>query len=773
MKRIICLLLCLMLVTGLTATVWAEDYFIDLGQTWDSDILAGGIYDLYAWVGENEDDYTYQWQVDVGFGEGHWSDLEDNADPYGYSGTKTYHLQLITPRTNGYVLGSGWENIPFRCLVTHKKTGATRGTADMFMRVFTSDDLEAYMAKKGIELYEPGAIDGVRPTTTDYETYYASAESGKVLTLLCGCKPPQKDPLLSRSDATGQVEVWITEEGKTVKRNDGGTYMPYTIGKDAVTIQYKLRYSLGIHDLGYYQTKTVKLSTTAPEIVGRATTKQAVSLLKEPYGQSQKLTSLGKGAVVYVHKNSGSWYQVSTDKYIGYVDRSALNYEDYTPVIEEVDVKIAEPLAGNKPATSNTTTPDSCFVTSVEWLDLTEDRFLEDGDRFIKGHDYQLVLWISAKPDYRFKLDGNDNVLTKVMINGNRPGTVSRAYEQIIGKVIDVRYDFKNVQETDGSHVCKPKAVAGIPATCTTDGCESYYKCSCGKTYADEAATREVFLGSWGIIPATGHREGAWYSSSTQHYKKCATCKQVLTDTYAPHTGGEGNCLQQPTCDICNMKYGNTGDHKWSPRMHPVDATGHAYQCADCKGYDTVMPHTPGPEATDKDPQLCTVCQYIITPAKNHTHKLQKVEAKAATCLVSGNLEYYTCDGCNDRWLDAEGTKLITDPDSVILTALGHFTGEGWDHDSETHWQTCVVCMQPVELGREVHTDSNSDGACDLCGYIPEVPEAPEPTQPQATQVPVTDEKPAGNHWLLPVLVALVSFAAAVTVTVIILKQKK
>ena len=69
MKRIICLLLCLMLVTGLTATVWAEDYFIDLGQTWDSDILAGGIYDLYAWVGENADDYTYQWQVDVGFGE--------------------------------------------------------------------------------------------------------------------------------------------------------------------------------------------------------------------------------------------------------------------------------------------------------------------------------------------------------------------------------------------------------------------------------------------------------------------------------------------------------------------------------------------------------------------------------------------------------------------------------------------------------------------------------------------------------------------------------
>ena len=44
MKKIICLLLCLVLVTGLTATVWAEDYFIDLGQTWDSDILAGGIY---------------------------------------------------------------------------------------------------------------------------------------------------------------------------------------------------------------------------------------------------------------------------------------------------------------------------------------------------------------------------------------------------------------------------------------------------------------------------------------------------------------------------------------------------------------------------------------------------------------------------------------------------------------------------------------------------------------------------------------------------------
>ena len=209
MKKIICFLLSMLLLLCIPTAAGATGDDFSVGQTWDDSILAGGIYDMYAWVGENPDDYTFQWQVDVGLGEGHWSDLEDNADPYGYAGTDTYHMQLITPRTNGYIIGTGWEDIPFRCVITDKKTGVSKSTASMFMKVFTSDNLEELMAQKGIELYTPGVDGASKSTTTDDITYYTTAEAGKPLKFLCGFNPPQNDQFMGRSDMIGNVELWI------------------------------------------------------------------------------------------------------------------------------------------------------------------------------------------------------------------------------------------------------------------------------------------------------------------------------------------------------------------------------------------------------------------------------------------------------------------------------------------------------------------------------------------------------------------------------------
>lgn len=773
MKKTISLLLCLVLLTGLAVTVRANTD-IELGQNCDDSIFAGGIYDLFAWVGGETDDYYYQWQVDVSMGDGSWVDLEDNANPNGYAGTKTYHMQFFSPRGNGQIIDSGWDDIPFRCRVTHKKTGVSAYTADMYMKIFSSDDLEEYMAKKGIELYTP-TVNSRTASTTDDVTYYASAPAGTNLKLACGFKPPQNDPLMGRSDMTGEVEVWITENGKTVKKADGVTYTPSVIGKDAVTVQFKLHYKLGINDLGYYQTKTLKLSTSEPAVVGRGTAKQQMSLLKEPYSQSQTLTTIPKGQEVLVHTNSGSWYQVSYNGYVGYVAGSSLNYENYTPVIEHVNVAIAEPLAGNLPATSNTVTPDSCFATSVEWLDKTTDRYMEPGERFVKGHTYQLVVWASAKEGYRFKLDANDNMLTTATINDTHPAYTSRAYEQIIGKVIDIRFDFVNIKGPEDIHQCNPKPVSRVAPTCTKAGFEAYYKCSCGKTYRDARGTQEVDLHAWGTIPATGHKEGTWSYNSTHHYKKCTVCAVMIPSTNTAHTGGTATCTEKAKCSVCSALYGQVSDdHKWSPKYHPVDEKGHAYQCADCKTYDTVKPHNPGPEATDTTPQTCRDCGYIITPAKNHTHKYQKVEAVSATCVIPGSKEYYTCDGCEQWWWDIEGKEPISDKSSVKLEALGHFTGEQWSFDDETHWLDCVVCMQPVEEGREPHRDEDSDGRCDVCLQGENAAEGTEPTEPPETLPSPSGEKSSGsNGWFVLVLVALITFAVTTTAAVIILKKKK
>ena len=774
MKRMIAALLCFFMLAGLTVTAAATDFTLNVGQTWDNAILAGGIFDMYAWVGNNPEDYTFQWQVDTGFGDGHWSDLEDNADPYGYSGTNTYHMQFITPRSNSFIIGTGWEDIPFRCLITHKKTGVSVGTADIFMRIFTSDELPEYLSKQGFGLYEPTLNGTTGLQTADDIHYTASAFAGKQLDIFCGCWRPNSEHLLRQSDFTENIEIWITENGKTVKQDNSAKYTPYTIGKNAVTVEFRLHHALGIHDLGYYQTKTVTITTREPDAVDYGTAKYQISLLKERYNESQKLATIPKGAELKVTEKSANWFQIVYNGYVGYVSTSAVTLQNTNPVIDHVSVNIAKPLAGDLPATTCSVSPDSCFVTSVEWLDKTEDRFMETGERFQKGHTYQLVLWVTAKDGYRFKLDPNDKMLTTAVINENLPAYTSRAYEQIIGKVIDIRFDFVNVKEEDNSHTCGPVLVPRVEPTCTQSGQQAYYHCSCGKNYSDAQGTNAVDIATWGKIPPLGHLESAYQADANMHYKFCGrpTCGADLSQYRGNHSGGNATCQQYATCTVCGKEYGEKADHKWSQDPVYQEKEGHALACQypSCTAHDKLSPHIPGPEATDTEPQKCTVCQYIITPVRNHTHSYVKMEAKAATCLSDGNSEYYTCSGCPQWWLDAAGTKPIADKTSVILPALGHFTGEHWQFNEETHWQSCVVCMQPVEEGRGSHTFE--EGKCQICGYSADAPMPTAPAQPQPTTPADHGRNGSAKQWLLPVLVALVCFGAAVTATVIILKKR-
>ena len=53
-----------------------------------------------------------------------------------------------------------------------------------------------------------------------------------------------------------------------------------------------------------------------------------------------------------------------------------------------------------------------------------------------------------------------------------------------------------------------------------------------------------------------------------------------------------------------------------------------------------------------------------------HTHTLVKVDAKAATCGVAGNKEYYECSGCGLLFSDAEGNNETTAAD-ILLAKTG------------------------------------------------------------------------------------------------------
>ena len=117
------------------------------------------------------------------------------------------------------------------------------------------------------------------------------------------------------------------------------------------------------------------------------------------------------------------------------------------------------------------------------------------------------------------------------------------------------------------------------------------------------------------------------------------------------------------------------------------------------------------------------VTYYYKNKNEEHTHNLNLVAAKAATCTTAGNSAYYTCDGCDKWFADATGSVEITDKTSVKIPAPGHTAGTEWKSDDTNHWHECTVagCGVIIESTKSAH-DYGSDNVCDTCGYNKTVP---------------------------------------------------
>ncbi len=779
MKKFISIVLCLGLLTTL-AVIPASAATFSVTQNWETDIYAGGILDMYAMVDTgNSDSYTYQWQVDASLGDGvSWIDLEESTNAYGYHGVNTPHLQFITAPNGGYILGTGWENIPFRCKVT--KNGESHTTSNMYMNILSCDTLPAYLERKGFGLFEPTVSGAGKLKTADYQTYTTYADAGTALNILCGSFRPENDPLLNRSNTTVSTEIWITENGKTVKGGSDMHYIPYTIGKDAVTVQIKLNYKMGINDLGCYETKTIFITTEEPSSIGSGTARSDISLLKEMYSQSQKLASIPKDTVLKITQQTGGWYQVVYNGYVGYVATSSVNFQAGSdPVIRHVDLTITEPVVGKTPPYGVTVSPDTCYASYVDWYDNTANRFLVSGDKFQAGHSYDLIVWANAKDGYSFDLNSREEVLTTAIINGHRPAFVSKAYEQIIGQVVEIRYTFSQpaAQEPE-VHTHKLTTVQRVEPTCSTDGHEAYFHCDCGADFADGRATEQVDVSTWGILPATGHVVSEWRTTQVYHYTVCTKCGEFLTQE--DHIGGTATCTEKAACVVCGYRYGREEpDHRWGPGWDYRDSAGHGWVCADCKEHSQLQAHIPGPEATETTPQVCKECGYVIAPEKGHTHSLTNIPAKKPTCTEPGNIDYFACDGCGHWFADSKGTTPLS---AVDIAPTGHTVFDWWAYDNDHHWYICAYCEAVLGDGKLAH--EVVDGQCTVCGFIlttelptpeethgTEATEATEATEPTAPTEPAADEP--RNEWLLVVLSGLVCFALSVTVTVIVLKGKK
>ena len=156
-------------------------------------------------------------------------------------------------------------------------------------------------------------------------------------------------------------------------------------------------------------------------------------------------------------------------------------------------------------------------------------------------------------------------------------------------------------------------------------------------------------------------------------------------------------------------------NHNYEGVAWSSDANEHYKVCknANCSEKGEVATHIPNIDnPTEEEAKVCTVCQYVIAPALNHVHALTPVVAKGATCTENGNVAYYTCT-CGQWFSDENATNLIDNHDSVIVVASGH-------------------------------TDANTDGTCDTCGWVDPnfTPVVPGPGGGEGTPEPTPDNTP-------------------------------
>ena len=256
------------------------------------------------------------------------------------------------------------------------------------------------------------------------------------------------------------------------------------------------------------------------------------------------------------------------------------------------------------------------------------------------------------------------------------PAAVALKDEDIVVKATG------HIFESDDSHT------EAVKATCTEDGNIEYWTCDvCGNKYdtatpgADDEALEDEDI----VVKATGHI----FESDDSHTEAVkATCTE------------DGN-IEYWTCDVCGNKYDTAtpgaDDEALEDEDIVVKATGHVFE--------TEGSHTERVEATcEADGNIeywtCDACEerfdvedagvdavpltdeQIILHANGHVFETEDshTESVDATCTTAGNIEYWTCDTCGARFATStpgSEDKALTD-EQIIIPATGHvFENEG------------------------------------------------------------------------------------------------
>ncbi len=225
---------------------------------------------------------------------------------------------------------------------------------------------------------------------------------------------------------------------------------------------------------------------------------------------------------------------------------------------------------------------------------------------------------------------------------------------------------------------------------------------------------------------ASGHDfdNGDYTGDGTHHWKQCANCTAQDTENKVAHKGGTATCQAKAICRDCDAEYGDFGAHDYDQTSYGyIGADGHAFACktTGCRQLSAIAPHVPNIIApTLTDDQVCTKCEYIISPALGHTHT-PKSEWNS-----NDTQHWHDCVGNDGEKFAISDHVYTNDCDSTCNTCnytrevIHDFVNGAWiNTDGTYHWKQCANCNVEDTENRGRHTYDNAcDPTCNGgCGY--------------------------------------------------------
>jgi hypothetical protein len=181
--------------------------------------------------------------------------------------------------------------------------------------------------------------------------------------------------------------------------------------------------------------------------------------------------------------------------------------------------------------------------------------------------------------------------------------------------------------------------------------------------------------------------------------------------------------------------------------------------CTVCGAKDTVTPHTPGPEATEEAPQLCTICSFEIAPKKAHEHNYTGEWHKDA------NGHWQTCK-CGEK-----STPAAHDWDEGKITKQPTLTENG------EKLYTCKTCKCEKTVELELLPVEDTSKETESSSPETTTPETkPHTTAPETTNAPTTEattDNTQSFSWFALIIGLVIGAGIGILGTVLIQRRKR